>query len=64
MDWGYSRQILITNDICLKCMLNKYGGNGYSHILNNVVPLMREEGISESGIYQILINNPCHVICG
>jgi phosphotriesterase-related protein len=58
IDWGYISQILITNDICLKCMLHKYGGAGYSHIQDNVVPTMRDQGITEFDINQLLIENP------
>lgn len=64
MDWGYAKQILITNDICLKCMLNKYGGAGYSHILTNIVPMMLEDGISQSEIETFLIDNPRNILCG
>ena len=36
----------------------KYGGPGYSHILENVVPLMREKGMPEEHIRTILVENP------
>lgn len=39
LDWGYKKQILVTNDICLKSMLQHYGGWGYDHILGNIACL-------------------------
>jgi phosphotriesterase-related protein len=58
VDDGYERQILVTNDICLKSMLCCYGGWGYSHILKNIVPLMHSEGIKQDLIDVFLQNNP------
>lgn len=58
LDWGYEEQILMTNDICLKCMLHHYSGWGYDHILRNVVPMMEDEGIPRETIDRILRSNP------
>ncbi len=55
---GYEKQILITNDICLKSMLHRYGGWGYDHILNNIVPMMCEQDIDAETINLFLQDNP------
>ncbi len=55
---GYSRHILITNDICLKSLLHSYGGRGYDHILTNVLPMMEDLGIAESDINTLCVHNP------
>ncbi|MFQ6121974.1 MAG: phosphotriesterase [Dehalococcoidales bacterium] len=55
---GFLNQILISHDICQKHRLWHYGGSGYAHILQNVVPLMREKGMSEKQIHTILVENP------
>lgn len=55
---GYVSQILITNDICLKNMLCKYGGNGYSHVLRTVKSMLLDCGITESDYNNMLKNNP------
>jgi len=57
-DEGYEKQILITNDICLKVMLHYYGGSGYDNILANVVPAMKKQGIGEDLINLFLLDNP------
>ena len=51
---GYSQKILLCNDICLKTMWKKYGGNGYAHILRTVKYMAMENGIDEK-IYMSLI---------
>jgi len=58
IDEGFLNQILISHDHCLKHRLWYYGGPGYAHILENVVPLMREKGMPEEHIHALLIENP------
>ena len=55
---GYINQILIGCDICLKCRLHKFGGWGYDHIINNVIPAIRRIGLSDKQIEKLLIDNP------
>ena len=55
---GFGRNILISNDLCLKTMLHRYGGWGYDHILSHIVPMMRDEGIPQDQIEQMLGDNP------
>ena len=43
-DEGRLGQVLMAHDICNKHRLTKYGGHGYAHILENVMPIMRRKG--------------------
>ncbi|KAF7245925.1 Phosphotriesterase-related protein [Varanus komodoensis] len=58
IDEGYEDKILIAHDIHTKNRLKKYGGHGYSHILENIVPKMIARGISQKKIDKLLIANP------
>jgi len=58
IDKGYLNQILISTDTCMKTRLVAYGGPGYAHIPNNVVPWIRARGISEEAINTITVENP------
>ncbi|XP_073437988.1 N-acetyltaurine hydrolase [Dendrobates tinctorius] len=55
---GYDERIVVSHDIHTKNRLVKYGGHGYSHILNNIVPKMLLRGISQQNIDKILLENP------
>ncbi|KAJ8337062.1 hypothetical protein SKAU_G00382820 [Synaphobranchus kaupii] len=57
---GYEDKIVIAHDIHTKNRLVKYGGHGYSHILNNIVPKMLTRGIDQNQVDKILIENPKH----
>jgi len=58
LDAGFEDKILIGQDIHTKHRLEKYGGHGYSHILNNVLPMMKIRGITEKQIDKMLVKNP------
>jgi phosphotriesterase-related protein len=55
---GYLHNILIACDVCLKTLLHKYGGWGYDHVLTNVVPMLRDEGVKPEEVDVLLKENP------
>ncbi|MER9191409.1 hypothetical protein NKI26_31525 [Mesorhizobium australicum] len=55
---GHLDRVVISHDICQLTRLTCYGGHGYVHIYENVIPLMRERGFSEREIDAILVDNP------
>jgi phosphotriesterase-related protein len=55
---GRADRILISQDVCLRTDLVAYGGFGYAHILENIVPLMRRNGIGPDAIHTIMVENP------
>ncbi len=59
---GYAKKIVIAQDICTKHRLVKYGGHGYGHILENIVPRMKIKGISEDDINSIIVKNPADIL--
>ena len=58
---GHTDRLLISMDICTKHRLHKYGGHGYDHILENVVPWMRRRGTTEEALQTLLVENPRRV---
>ncbi len=57
-DQGRLDQVLMAQDVCTKIQLTRYGGPGYSHILEHVVPIMKRRGLSQDEIDHVLIDNP------
>ena len=62
IDNGYVDKITLGHDVFSKHRLAKYGGHGYSHIMNNIVPRMSKSGISENDIQTILVKNPARLL--
>ena len=60
---GYARQLLATNDICLKCMLRKFGGRGYAHVIRDIPPMLEKLGIpSNEWFAQVMCDNPMRLL--
>jgi len=55
---GHLERIVISHDICYRTRMTSFGGHGYGHIFENVVPMMRLRGFLQSEIDALLINNP------
>lgn len=55
---GYVNQIIMSHDICCKTRRVRYGGWGYAHILNYVVPMMRQRGITQEQVDTMMVSNP------
>jgi len=62
VDDGYGNRLLLSHDIYLKMFQRKYGGYGYAHILDSIVPDMRAFGVSEEAIETILVDNPRRIL--
>jgi phosphotriesterase-related protein len=59
---GHGRQIVLAQDTAAKTHLTRYGGCGYGHILQNIVPRMRARGIREEDIHAMLVETPARVL--
>lgn len=59
---GHGDQLLFSQDVCMKTDLRKFGGPGYSHVLNNIAPMLRALGVADAAIHKILVENPGRAI--
>jgi len=59
---GYYKQLVLSQDLCFKICYIKNGGGGYAHILNNILPIMKIEGIREEAIEYMLVKNPARIL--
>lgn len=55
---GNLEHILISHDTCMKIKLTRWGGHGYAHILENIIPRLIRKGLSREQIDILLIENP------
>ena len=59
---GYADRILLSQDVCTKTQLKRYGGTGYSFILEKFLPEMRSRGVSEEHILMMMVENPKRIL--
>jgi phosphotriesterase-related protein len=60
----YIDQLFISQDVCMKMDLHRYGRWGYDHILTHIVPMAKTVGISEQEMETLLVDNPKRVLAG
>jgi phosphotriesterase-related protein len=55
---GLLEHLLLSQDRNRKPELNKYGGPGYSDLINRFVPLLKSKGMTDADIRLLLVDNP------
>jgi len=55
---GYINRVVLSMDITRRSNMEHTGGIGYAYLLDHFIPLMRQHGISEDSIEQLLVRNP------
>ena len=59
---GYVNRILLSQDVCTKVQLKRYGGTGYSYLLETFLPHLRARGVSKGDIHAMMVENPKRVL--
>jgi phosphotriesterase-related protein len=62
VEHGHEDQLLVAQDRCSLIHLERYGGPGYAHILEGIVPRMKKRGFSQDLVDKILIGNPAKAL--
>jgi phosphotriesterase-related protein len=55
---GHAERVLLSQDVCHNSQLSRYGGNGYTYLLETFLPRLREAGVSDSELETITVANP------
>jgi phosphotriesterase-related protein len=61
LDAGHADRVLIGCEIGWKTCYRAYGGWGYAHVLEHIVPWLRDGGASEEDVRTITVRNPAHL---
>jgi phosphotriesterase-related protein len=62
LEAGYAERLLLSQDCCTKIQLRRYGGYGYAHILENVVPTLLRRGVTQDEIDIMTRHNPARLL--
>ena len=62
MEAGHGERVLMAHDMFGKHRQARFGGHGFAHILENIVPRMRQRGFSEDDIDTIVVRNPARLL--
>ena len=58
IDEGYVENLLFSQYVWTKIERTKYGGFGYAHVLEHILPRLRARGVAGDDIEQIMVKNP------
>ena len=59
---GYAEQVLVSQDVGVRTRLRRWGGWGYAHLLEHVLPLLREAGVGDADLDRVLVANPARIL--
>jgi phosphotriesterase-related protein len=60
-DAGHLGRILLSQDVFLKMMLTRYGGNGYGFVTRHFLPRLKRHGMGEASLHTLMTDNPRRV---
>lgn len=55
---GFADRVILSHDIAVLTRLRKFGGWGFAHIHEHIVPLLLRDGLSEADVEMMLAENP------
>jgi phosphotriesterase-related protein len=59
VEGGFADRIVLAHDVAVKAHLRSFGGNGYDHLLERIVPeLQRRWGMGQEVLDLMLVGNP------
>ncbi|MFK7993534.1 MAG: phosphotriesterase [Granulosicoccus sp.] len=58
---GHLDKVLLSQDVFLKMMLTRYGGNGYAYVQRHFLPRLQRHGFDDNSIHQLTHQNPRRV---
>ena len=59
---GHLEKIVLAQDVFSKARTFTYGGYGYGHLIENIVPRMHDRGFSKEQVRQIMVENPANIL--
>jgi phosphotriesterase-related protein len=62
IDAGYGERILLSQDVCHKYHLVRFGGFGYGHVLRSFLQNLRDAGVGDPEIQRMLVGNPRRIL--
>ena len=62
LDLGYADQLLLSHDVCSKLQLRRYGGYGYDHVVETIIPMLETRGLPVETARQLMVDNPARYL--
>ena len=64
LERGHGRQVIISTDLATQKDMRNHGRPGYSYLIEEFLPRLREAGVDEPAILMLTVENPRRLLCG
>ena len=64
LEAGLAEHLFFSQDVCSKMQTVNYGGYGYAHLLENILPMLEHLGVAHAALYKIMTDNVARYLCG
>ena len=64
IDAGLADKLFFSQDVCSKMQTVQYGGYGYAHLLENILPMLVHIGVLRETLTKIMTENPKRFLMG
>ncbi len=64
IDAGLASHLFFSQDVCSKMQTVNYGGYGYAHLLENILPMLEYRGVPRETLRSIMTENVARYLCG
>lgn len=64
LDAGFVKHVMLSQDVCYKSDLVAYGGLGYAFVPRGFADILREAGVTDEQLQQMLVDNPRRALTG
>jgi phosphotriesterase-related protein len=64
IDAGHVTRVMLSQDVCLRSDLVAYGGLGYGYVPGELSRIMREAGVTDEQLHQMMVENPRRALSG
>jgi phosphotriesterase-related protein len=61
---GHGRQLIVSTDLATQKDMRSSGRPGYSYLIEEFLPLLRDAGVDEPTIQMLTVENPRRLLCG
>jgi len=62
IDHGHLRQLVMAQDVWLRQLMKKYGGEGYDSFFRYGIPRLKQVGVTDEQIMVTLVDNPRRIL--
>jgi phosphotriesterase-related protein len=62
LEFGMIDHILLSQNVNHVTLMTVNGGDGYAHLLKNIIPLLKSYSITDEQLHTMMVENPARLL--